>query len=375
MPRLWTRLGPPVGILVQFIFVLAALASIITFARLYLNPATKLVADIYPMEFRLPVDSAALAAATRSNQPMDSAIVHLLALTSVNGLARIELKNEGNLRLEDIHIHVFGAAIYAKGTTNTGDTVVLPSDAAGVTLSKLEQGSSITIYVWSAIVLGSYTSWGTLDDQFKITFSQGVADKRFHIIVGVIPEFIDRRFLIFSGAFGLLFLLSAIGLIIRVARFRQDRKPGSVEIAFRPEAPYEETKVSHQRVLSTVRIGLSNSGGMPLANCKVYIDQISPEPPLPGGLPILLEGSDFMLRHDDPERLVDIAAHWDHVDKFRFNSPASTGFAETLLFIDDSSSRTFVVKIEATRYQRSATFRLSTDDARALHLEFIGYVT
>jgi len=42
-----------------------------------------------------------------------------------------------------------------------------------------------------------------------------------------------------------------------------------------------------------------------------------------GGLPILLDGGGFTLRHDDPEKLIDIAAHWDHVDNFRFNSPVA----------------------------------------------------
>jgi hypothetical protein len=166
--------------------------------------------------------------------------------------------------------------------------------------------------------------------------------------------------------------------------FQQDRKPGStepaskgpgsIEILSRSGAPYEETKASHQRVVSTVRVGLSNPGGTPLANCKVYIEKISPEPSLPGGLPILLEGAGFTLRHDDPEKLVDIATHWDHVDKFRFNSPPAGTFAESQLYIDDQPSRTILVKIEATGYQQSASFRLSTDDSKSLHLEFIGYV-
>jgi hypothetical protein len=87
----------------------------------------------------------------------------------------------------------------------------------------------------------------------------------------------------------------------------------------------------------------------------------------------LLEGGGFTLRHDDPEKLIDIATHFDHVDKFRFNAPANGMFAETLNFIDDQPSRTILVKIEATGYQRSASFRLSTDDAKALRMEFLGY--
>ena len=236
MSGFWARIGRVGAIAVQIILVAAGIATISPFVGSYLNPSTKLVADIYPMEFRLPVTGGELGAATRSSQPMDPAIAHLLAVTGANGFARIDLKNQGNLPIEGIHIRVFGAAIYAKGTPNMGDTVILPSDATGIKLAKLEQGDSITVYVWSAIILGSYTSWDTLDDQFQITFSQGVADKRFHITVGGSAAFIDKHFLIFSSAFGLLFLLSAIGLIIRAVRFRQDRKPGSVEIVSRSGA-------------------------------------------------------------------------------------------------------------------------------------------
>jgi hypothetical protein len=373
-------IGRLVSVLIQIIVVLAALAAIITFVRSYWIPATRLVADIYPMEFRLPVDGGELTAATRSNQPMDPAIAHVLAVTNANGFARIDLKNEGTLPIERINIRVRGAVIYAKGTPNVQDSVVIPiSDESGITVPKLTQGGFITIYVWSGIAWGTYSSWDTLEDQFQITFPQGVADERFHITVGGLSEFIDKHFLIFLNAFGILFLLSTAGLVVRVFRFGQDQtpgnsQPGSIEIAFRPSAPYEETKVSHQRVLSTVRIGLANSGGAPLANCKLYIDSISPEPTLPGGLPILLDGAGFTLRHDDPEKLVDIASHWDHVDKFRFNSP-SHAFADPLLFIDDRLSRTFSVKIAATGYQRGASCRLSTDETKALHLQFLGYVS
>lgn len=311
--------------------------------------------------------------------PMDPTIAHVLAVSDANGFARIDLRNEGNLPIERIHIRAAGIrATYAMGTPNVGDTVVLPSDDKGITIEKLEQGSAVTIYVWSGIIWGSYSHWNGLDDQFQITYSQGVAEKRFYISVGTTAEFIDKHIVIFYTAFGVLFTLSVIGLAFRLFRGHQIGNgsvlPGKVEIAFRKTAPYEETTVSHHHVLSTVRIGLTNPGGTALSNCKVYIEAISPEPAILGGLPILLEGGGFTLRHDDSEKLIDIATHFDHVDKFQFNAPANGTFAETLNFIDDQPSRTILVKIEATGHQRSASFRLSTDAAKALHMEFLGYV-
>ncbi len=109
-------------------------------------------------------------------------------------------------------------------------------------------------------------------------------------------------------------------------------KPGSIEIFFKSDAPYEVSDVQHHHVLSTVRIGLHNIGGTPLRTARCTWRKSLPEPALPGGLPILLEGGNFTLRHDDPEKLVDIASHWDHVEQYRFNAPLGVGFAETLQF-------------------------------------------
>lgn len=116
-----------------------------------------------------------------------------------------------------------------------------------------------------------------------------------------------------------------------------------IDIRFNSNAPYEVSEISHGHVLSTVRIGLKASG-QSFSNCKIYIEKIAPAPPIVGGLPIILHGSDFVLRHDDPEKFVDIASRWDHADKFRFNSPS--GFwAESLNYIDDSIERAISIKI------------------------------
>ena len=131
-----------------------------------------------------------------------------------------------------------------------------------------------------------------------------------------------------------------------------------IEIRHQQNAPYEVSEIQHHHVLSTVRIGITNSGSRPLSNCKVYVDKITPEPALPGGLPILLDGAGFTLRHDDPEKIVDVAAHWDHVDKFRFNAPIGGGFAETLGYIESKQPLTIIIKVVAVECQRCASFRI-----------------
>jgi hypothetical protein len=123
--------------------------------------------------------------------------------------------------------------------------------------------------------------------------------------------------------------------------------------------------IQGERVLSTVRV--KNSGTGPLSNCKVYIEKMSPIENLVNRLPMLLEGGGFTLRHDDPEKFVDIASRWNHVDKFRFTAPYGA-FAETLKFIDDKLTRTIVLKVDAFECQRSATFEIWTDTRRRLSI-------
>ena len=190
-----------------------------------------------------------------------------------------------------------------------------------------------------------------------------------------------------------LFIAVSLGVIVicRLAKLRlkdsvvgQSPKPvfstseksaPQIEIHHQPKVPYEVSEIQHGHVLSTVRIGITNSGSRSLSNCKVYIEKIAPEPPLPGGLPIQLAGAGFTLRHDDPEKLVDVAAHWDHVDKFRFSAPAGGTFYESLSYIESRQPRTIMIKVVAVECQRCASFRIWTDDTKAIHLKFIGYAS
>jgi hypothetical protein len=378
MPINWTRIGRATNFAVQILTVFSGIAGLILFGDWLSNPSNRLVADIFPMEFRMPANTSAIAAlAQQINKPMAPDVATIVSTGGANGFARIQLSNEGSLPIQDIHIHVLGiGVVYSKGTPNMNDSVIIHSDDVnGVTIPSLGQGSSITIYTWAGTVWGSYSDWSSLPDQFQITYSKGVAVKRFHIPVGTIAAWVDRNTILVIIGFGALFIMSLTGLAARFVRFRQDRQPGNIQIAFKSGAPYEVTDVKHQRILSTVRIGLLNSGATPIANCKVYVDKVSPEPPIPGGLPVLLEGGGFTLRHDEPERLIDVATHWNHVSQFRFNSSIGGGFSDSLMFIDDEPARTIVIKIEAMGvHERRASFRLWTDDSKALHLDHLGDV-
>jgi hypothetical protein len=141
----------------------------------------------------------------------------------------------------------------------------------------------------------------------------------------------------------------------------------NIRVLFEPHNPYETSKISHGRVLSTVRIGLK-AIGKPLSNCKVYIEKMAPDPGIPGGLPILLEGGNFVLWPGDPEKLYDIASHWDHVTKFRFNSPGGW-WAETMNYIDDESPYRIEVKFVATELTKTFLFKLWTDESKQLHMQ------
>jgi hypothetical protein len=140
-----------------------------------------------------------------------------------------------------------------------------------------------------------------------------------------------------------------------------------IVVNFEPNARYVTNELSHGHILNTVKIGLKATG-KPLSNCKLYVEKIAPEPPLPGGFPILLEGGGFILRPDDPEKLFDLVAHWDHVTKFRFNAPGGW-WAETMIYIDDGPPRIIEIKFEATELQKTFLFRIWTDESKKLHLE------
>jgi hypothetical protein len=152
---------------------------------------------------------------------------------------------------------------------------------------------------------------------------------------------------------------------------KQTRAP-KIEICFAPGAPYELSEIIHGRVKSTVRIGIRNSGDSPLSNCKVYIESVSPPSAHVGLFPALLDGSSFVLRHDDPEKLIDIAFYWNHLKQYRFSTPVG-GFisSKSLNYMNETEQRDFVIKFVATECQKSAMFKILVDETKTLRLKYI----
>jgi hypothetical protein len=139
-------------------------------------------------------------------------------------------------------------------------------------------------------------------------------------------------------------------------------------------APYQTTDVQAGQVNSVVRIGVRNVGGKTLSNCKVYIEKIAPPLDSPGGPTLLLDGTGFQLRHDDPEKFIEVAAHWGNHDKFRFSTPLGGGFFDTSLWMDGCTRRTFAIRVAATECERSALFEMCADESKRLHLKFLNYL-
>jgi hypothetical protein len=151
------------------------------------------------------------------------------------------------------------------------------------------------------------------------------------------------------------------------------QKTGTIEICFRPGAPYEISEIIQGRIKSTVRIGIRNSGGSPLSNCRVYIESVSLPPAHAGLFSALLNGGSFVLRHDEPEKLIDIAVYFDHLKKYKFATPIGGLIAaDTLNYIDEMEQRSFVVKVAATECNKSTMFKILVDETKKLRLRYIG---
>ncbi|WP_175874060.1 hypothetical protein [Burkholderia sp. BCC0397] len=157
------------------------------------------------------------------------------------------------------------------------------------------------------------------------------------------------------------------------ARIDDVAPPHQIEIHTEEAQPYHELTQESGHLLSTVRVGIKNTGTKTLSNCRVYVEKVSPPAsPLDSGS-ILLENAVFNLRTDDPEHLVDVAAHWDHMNQYRFSAPGATGFYEAMQYMDDDRKRTFVIRVTARECERSAIFEIHVDKSRRLHLKFVAY--
>ncbi|MFM0382745.1 hypothetical protein [Paraburkholderia dipogonis] len=147
-------------------------------------------------------------------------------------------------------------------------------------------------------------------------------------------------------------------------------QPCRIEIYTEGGRPFQESTIESGHVLSTVRVGIKNFGGKTLSNYRVYVEKVSPPDELIPQVSVLLGANVFTLRPDDPEQLVEVAAHWDHMVQFRFSTPAATGFYEALQYLDGQTKRTFVNRVSARECERSALFEIWADDSKKLHLRF-----
>ncbi|MFL9939988.1 DUF4062 domain-containing protein [Paraburkholderia graminis] len=147
----------------------------------------------------------------------------------------------------------------------------------------------------------------------------------------------------------------------------------SIEMFTDASDRYHVNEPHTEHNLSTVKIGIRNAGGGTLSNCKVYVERVEPPPNLPTAPRILLDTGVFQLRHDDPERLVEIAAHWDHIAMFRFCAPLPGGAFGNPFNLNDCGTRTFTVRVIATECERAAQFELETDESKRLRLKFLRY--
>ena len=200
--RVWARVG-------QIGTALAGIAAVIALIISLNTASSRLVAEIRPMAFRLPVTVDQLAELTKTDKPVSAALGNLMRVARATSLVKIDLYNTGDFPISGIHINVTDAVLYAKGTAGVDDSSVLPSDQSGTTLESLTQGSTVTIYVWTGTQAENYRHWPSLDDKFRITFSQGVARKSIYIEGSPIAGWFDRY-----GAIpiGVALTLSLIGL-------------------------------------------------------------------------------------------------------------------------------------------------------------------
>jgi hypothetical protein len=186
--RFWARVG-------QIGSAVIAIAAVVTIIITLSGPSSRLVADIRPMAFRLPVTTIQLSELIQTDKSASVPLGELMKVSRATGLVKIDLYNNGDFPISAIHINVADAYLYAKGIEGVDDSAIVPSDQSGITLDNLTQGSSVTIYVWTGTQAETYRHWANLDDKFKITFSQGVAQKYIYIEGSRFSGWWERNFM------------------------------------------------------------------------------------------------------------------------------------------------------------------------------------
>jgi hypothetical protein len=73
------------------------------------------------------------------------------------------------------------------------------------------------------------------------------------------------------------------------------------------------------------------------------------------------------------QKLIDVAFHWDHLNKYRFSTPIGGLIAaESLNYMNETEQRKFVIKFVATECQKSTMFKILVDETKKLRLQYIG---
>jgi hypothetical protein len=153
---------------------------------------------------------------------------------------------------------------------------------------------------------------------------------------------------------------------------RPGRYPPKIEISSGSGTPYELLEMIGERRKSVVKIGVRNSGDAIASNCAVLIDKLAPKLVHERAYPIKLGIPEFTLRHDDPEKFIEIAEYWAHVGQIRFNEPLGATFSGPLTYFDAGIRYSIVAKIRAAECTRSALFDLWVDSSNQLRLHYAG---
>jgi hypothetical protein len=199
--------------------ILAAIVTVLGYFGTLNAPSSLLVADIRPMAFRLPVTHRELTELTKTDKPISQGICYLLEVSRATGLVKIDLHNNGDLPITDIHINVDQAQLYETGSEIGEDYSVLPLSQSGTIIPSLDQGRSMTVYVWTREYPEVYRHWNWIDgisSKFNITYLHGIASKNVYIEGSPFLAWFERNWLILMwvpiGIFCFLFLfLSVVG--------------------------------------------------------------------------------------------------------------------------------------------------------------------
>src|SRR5438309_997054 len=97
--RVWAIVG-------QIGTALAGIAAVVAIVIGLNTPSSRLVAEIRPMAFRLPVTDSQLAELTKTDKPVSPAVGPLMQASRATGLVKIDLYNNGDFPVSAIHINV-----------------------------------------------------------------------------------------------------------------------------------------------------------------------------------------------------------------------------------------------------------------------------